>query len=70
MDESILQGLKSQFQKHRIVFWYDAKKEMREQFDNLELDGIEKIEINNEDLNKFLPLLKLYDRADILNDIV
>ena len=41
MDESILQGLKSQFQMHRIVFWYDAKKEMREQFDNLELDGIE-----------------------------
>tara|TARA_Y100001970_G_scaffold77241_1_gene98154 strand:+ start:1084 stop:3123 length:2040 start_codon:yes stop_codon:yes gene_type:complete len=31
---------------------------------------VKKIEINNEDLNKFLPLLKLYDRADILNDIV
>ncbi len=31
---------------------------------------VKKIEVNNEDLNKFMPLLKLYDRADILNDIV
>ena len=37
MDERIVQGLKSQFEKHRIVFWYDSKKEMREQFDNLEI---------------------------------
>ena len=58
MDESILQGLKSQFQKHRIVFWYDAKKEMREQFDNLELDGIEKIEINNDEFSIKYRILK------------
>ena len=31
---------------------------------------IKRIETKNEDLNKYLPLLKLYDRADILNDIV
>ena len=28
------------------------------------------IENNNESLKKYIPLLKLYDRADILNDIV
>ena len=31
---------------------------------------IKRLEMNNYDLNKFLPLLKMYDRADILNDIV
>ncbi len=28
------------------------------------------IENNNEDLNKYRTLLKLYDRADILNDVI
>ncbi len=31
---------------------------------------IERIELSNENLDKYMPLLKLYDRADILNDIV
>ncbi len=31
---------------------------------------IKKIELRNENLNKYMTLLKLYDRADILNDIV
>ena len=31
---------------------------------------VKKIERNNIDLDKFKSLLKLYDRADILNDIV
>ncbi|MDB3929302.1 BREX-1 system phosphatase PglZ type A [Paracoccaceae bacterium] len=51
MDERIVQGLKSHFEKHRIVFWYDSKKEMREQFDNLEIDDVEKIEIDNNEFS-------------------
>ena len=31
---------------------------------------VKKIELEKQDLNKYMPLLKLYDRADILNDIV
>ena len=31
---------------------------------------IKKIENRSENLTKYQPLLKLYDRADILNDIV
>ena len=31
---------------------------------------IKKIEAKNENLDKYLTLLKLYDRADILNDII
>ena len=30
---------------------------------------IRRIEIHNEDISKFKPLIKLYDRADIINDI-
>ena len=31
---------------------------------------VKKIESRNENLNKYQTLLKLYDRADILNDII
>jgi ATP-dependent DNA helicase RecG len=31
---------------------------------------VKRIESNNESIKKFMPLLKLYDRADILNDLV
>ena len=30
---------------------------------------IKRIENSNEDISKFKPLIKLYDRADIINDI-
>ena len=30
---------------------------------------IKRIEKSNEDIRKFKPLIKLYDRADIINDI-
>jgi ATP-dependent DNA helicase RecG len=30
---------------------------------------IKRIEIDNDDISKFKPLIKLYDRADIINDI-
>ncbi len=35
------------FEKHRIVFWYDAKKELREDYDALDLTDVEKIELKN-----------------------
>ena len=31
---------------------------------------VKKIELENTNLKKYMPLLKMYDRADILNDIV
>ena len=31
---------------------------------------VKRIEYKNENLDKYLPLIKLYDRADIINDIV
>lgn len=37
------------FEKHRIVFWYDAKKELRQQFEELWLPGVEKLEIEGQE---------------------
>lgn len=45
--DKIKQALTNIFKKHRIVFWYDAKKELRHEFETLELPGIEKIELKN-----------------------
>src|SRR3972149_4021921 len=41
------QALSRLYDKHRIVFWYDAKKELRPEFEALSLPEVEKIELNN-----------------------
>lgn len=43
-------ALKRLFEKHRIVFWYDTKQELRADFDALILADVEKIEIANNEL--------------------
>lgn len=49
MNELIFKALTKQFERHRIVFWYDAKKELRSDFEALALPSVEKLEIiNNE----------------------
>lgn len=46
----ITKALKKLFKdKHRIVFWYDAKQELSSEYEALELAGVEKLELlNNE----------------------
>ena len=49
MENRIAQALTKLFDRHRIVFWYDAKQELRDDFEALQLPGVEKLElINNE----------------------
>ncbi|HBJ35655.1 MAG TPA: BREX-1 system phosphatase PglZ type A [Planctomycetaceae bacterium] len=49
MTERINQALGKLFQKHRIVFWYDQEDSLRKDFEAVELAGVEKVEIvNNE----------------------
>lgn len=49
MNDRIAQALTKLFDRHRIVFWYDAKQELRDDFEVLQLPGVEKLElINNE----------------------
>lgn len=47
MQDRIAKGLEAQFDKHRIVFWYDPAREFRQAFEALTLDGVEKIELAN-----------------------
>ena len=46
-NERIINGLTAQFERHRLVFWYDAKQEMREIFDVLDLPDVTKLEIDS-----------------------
>lgn len=43
----IEQALTRIFDRHRIVFWYDVKRELRDEFDALALPGVEKITLVN-----------------------
>ncbi len=47
MNERIAQALIKLFDRHRIVFWYDSKQELREDFETLQLPGIEKLTLAN-----------------------
>lgn len=47
MSSQITTALERLFDRYRIVFWYDEKQELREAFDALELDKVEKLEIQN-----------------------
>jgi len=49
MSERIAQALFKLFTKHRIVFWYDEEDSLRKDFDSVEVAGVKKVEIlNNE----------------------
>jgi len=47
MNSRIAQALERLFAKNRIVFWYDSKKELRQDFEDLTLPDVEKVEIDN-----------------------
>jgi uncharacterized protein (TIGR02687 family) len=47
MLDRIAKGLRTQFEKHRIVFWYDPNLEFGEAFETVELPGVEKIRVAN-----------------------
>lgn len=47
MTIEIAQALTKLFDKHRIIFWYDSKQELRSEYEALTLDDIEKIELDN-----------------------
>jgi uncharacterized protein (TIGR02687 family) len=45
----INQALSKLFERHRLVFWYDEKQELREDFEALTLDDVQKIELKNQE---------------------
>ena len=38
----VQEALIKRFESHRIIFWYDEKKELTERFQELSIDGVEK----------------------------
>lgn len=47
MSDRIAASLRQLFEDKRIVFWYDADRDMRAEFDAVELPGVTKLEIAN-----------------------
>ncbi|WP_419618465.1 BREX-1 system phosphatase PglZ type A [Thiolapillus sp.] len=58
MNDRIAQALTKLFERHRIIFWYDAKKELRSDFEGLKLPGIEKLEVANNEFGVKYRLLR------------
>ncbi len=58
MNDRIAQALIKLFERHRIVFWYDVKRELRDEFDSLSLPDIEKLELNNNEYGVKYRLLR------------
>ncbi len=56
--EKIKHALLTHFDRHRIVFWYDDKKEFRTDFETLQLPDIEKIELTNNEFTIKYRLLR------------
>lgn len=77
MNKRIVVALERLFDKYRIVFWYDAKSELRGDYQALQLDGVEKREINSNEFTLKHELLRerpkqkflLYKEAAQPNDI-
>ena len=58
MNDRIAQALTKLFERHRIVFWYDAKQELRDDFEALQLPGVEKLELTNNEYGIKYKLLR------------
>jgi len=44
----IEQALSRLFEQHRIVFWYDTQRELREDYESVQLDGVTKREVSGD----------------------
>lgn len=66
MSDRISQSLSKLFERNRIVFWYDAKKELRGDFEAVQLDGVEKVEIDNNEFGLKYRILRLEPEKKIL----
>jgi uncharacterized protein (TIGR02687 family) len=59
MGDRITSSLARLFEEHRIVFWYDADRDMREAFDAVNLPGVEKVEIANNEFGLKYQMLRV-----------
>ncbi|MFT6401503.1 MAG: hypothetical protein ACJA2D_000819 [Pseudohongiellaceae bacterium] len=65
-EDRIQQALNRLFEKHRIVFWYDTKKELRADYERLSLAGVEKCEITDNEFTLKHRLLREQPKQNFL----
>jgi len=58
MENRISQTLNKLFERHRIVFWYDTKHELRNEFEGVSLSDVVNLEIKNNEYNLKYRLLR------------
>jgi uncharacterized protein (TIGR02687 family) len=63
MNDRIAASLRQLFEEHRIVFWYDADRDMRAEFDALDLPGVTKLEITNNEFGLKYRILRQEPRG-------
>ena len=66
MTDRIAASLRRLFDEHRIVFWYDAARDMRGEFDALDLAGVTKVEITNNQFGLKYRMLRQEPKAKFL----
>lgn len=66
MTDRITASLGRLFDEHRIVFWYDAARDMRGEFDALDLAGVTKVEITNNQFGLKYRMLRQEPKAKFL----
>ena len=66
MIDRVTASLKRHFEEHRIVFWYDAARDMRGDFDDVELAGVTKVEIANNQFGLKYRMLRLEPKTKFL----
>ena len=58
MSDRIAASLRLLFEDQRIVFWYDADRDMRVEFEAVDLPGVTKLEIANNEFGLKLRILR------------
>ncbi len=66
MNQRIQKALLKQFDKHRIVFWYDSEKELRKDFEGIALEEVKKVEIENNEFCLKYELLRVHPEQKYL----
>lgn len=66
MSDSMTLALSRLFDKHRIVFWTDTNRELRDQFESLDLPGVTKIELKNTEYAIKFRILREQSKARFL----
>jgi len=62
----IQQRLETIFENQRLIFWYDDDSALKEQFENININGVEKLIINNNEFSIKRQILKLQPESKFL----